>query len=124
MMRKAAELTLGDMARAILEKALKSHWPPEGAAVIRVEIELLCQMRDWSSSPRGYRVRKVEWFAEHHFKKYGLSWQTGGWMLVPQGGCYPEETFLKVENDAEGGGAEERGPSACRRAEAGPRSRG
>jgi hypothetical protein len=96
----AREVIVRDIAREIEKRARASHWPTEEGPVVKVEIELQQKGADCFSDDdrHGYRVRKVEWYDEHHFKKYGLSWKTGEWMLVPEvGGCYPEETFLEVK---------------------------
>jgi hypothetical protein len=91
-------MTLRDVAREIEKRARASHWPTKEGPVVKVEIDLQEKSPDMLSDDDrpGYRVRKVEWYDEHHFKKYGLSWKTGEWMLVPEGGRYPEETFLEM----------------------------
>jgi hypothetical protein len=93
------ERSLGDMVGDILEQCIATHWPPEGAPVIKTDVELLLKIPVlWDEDKTsGYRVRKVEWTDEMHFRRYFLSWQTGEWVPVPEGTQYPEETFLDVE---------------------------
>ena len=92
------ELTPKEVAREIEKRVRASHWPPEGAEVTRVQIDLIERRPDALTSEQraGYRVRKAEFYGERHYKKYGLSWKTGEWMLVPDGGRYAEETFLEI----------------------------
>ena len=97
---------LADLIVEIIQKVSKDYWPPEGAPVRSVEIELLYRPLDILFSSfsvceeehkAGYRVRKVERFDDHRFKKYGLSWMTGEWILIQQGKGYPGETFLEIK---------------------------
>ncbi|MFA5053582.1 MAG: hypothetical protein WC565_05975 [Parcubacteria group bacterium] len=94
------ELTPKEVAREIEKRARASHWPPEGAKVTRVQIDLIEHRPDALTSDQraGYRVRKAEFYGERHYKKYGLSWKTGEWMLVPDEGRYHEDTFLEVKD--------------------------
>ncbi|MFA5053635.1 MAG: hypothetical protein WC565_06240 [Parcubacteria group bacterium] len=91
---------LKDRVESIIRYTAKHYWPPEGSPVLGVEIELLEHCPDPMFSPNdrhGFRVRKVEWYADRKHKKYGLSWKTGEWVLVQQGENYAEETFLECK---------------------------
>lgn len=88
-----------DLVVERIKEASRTYWPPEGAQITRIQIDLLKTIGGpFSETPSGYRVRKVEWYGEDHHKKYGLNWETGEWMLVPQGGSYAEGTFLEVKD--------------------------
>ncbi|MFA5053818.1 MAG: hypothetical protein WC565_07155 [Parcubacteria group bacterium] len=88
-----------DLIESAIRYAAKHYWPPDGSPVLGVEIELLERLPDALSpdEPPGFRVRKVEKYANDKFKKYGLSWKTGEWILVQQGEGYAEETFLECK---------------------------
>lgn len=88
---------LGDLIESSIRYAAKHYWPSEGSPILGIKIELLERLPDVLSpdEPPGFRVRKVEKYADDKFKKYGLSWKTGEWILVQQGEGYAEETFLE-----------------------------
>jgi hypothetical protein len=87
------------LVESAIHHAAKHYWPPEGSPILGIEIELLERLPDilTPDNPPGYRVRKIEKYADDKFKKYGLSWKTGEWILVQQGESYAEETFLECK---------------------------
>ncbi|MFA6270844.1 MAG: hypothetical protein WC657_06595 [Candidatus Paceibacterota bacterium] len=93
------EESLGSMFEKVMRQVQKDHSPPDGAPIIKTDIELFFKDSSYLSKDerQGYRVRKVEWFDNFRFKRYGLSWKTGEWILVDEE--YPEDTFLEVKNE-------------------------
>lgn len=109
-----SELT--DLVVERIKKASQSYWPPEGAQIVRIQIDLFkTDGGAFCDTKPGYRVRKVEWYEGERYKKYGLDWETGEWMLVPQGGGYPKGTFLEVRDCSARGVVRKRGHDELRR---------
>ncbi|MFA5054327.1 MAG: hypothetical protein WC565_09725 [Parcubacteria group bacterium] len=96
---------IADTIEEEIRRCATDYWPPDGAKCIGVEIDLMerdpCVMAGFGT--HGFRVRKVERYPDHRYKKYGLSWKTGEWVLIPEGDGYPEETFLEAPPHADVG---------------------
>ena len=72
------------------------HDPPPGAVLESTEIDPFFRDPGFEDETgQTYRVRKVERYSPHGFKKYALSWTTGEWIEYGPGKPCPDECMLQ-----------------------------